>query len=267
MIKRYMQNTYIQNLATRITSIVLTVFLTLFALSPAHAYGPEIIYDGNNFNVEAAIADNQNCTAQFVLNCYEDDFTPVDCAFWLYTPDDTVIITGDGGSVPLNAEWSSFSYSIDQTITFDAGDTEGVFTSVNSDWGEDTFVDTITGCGAAVVCGDGVIGNGEDCDDNNTATGDGCDDVCGVENGFTCVGEPSVCTEDELPLTGGLSASVLGPGVIDSLGDLASNFGPIILLIIGFAVGLYGVKLVWGILTNFVRSRYYPAYKKRRIRK
>ena len=45
----------------------------------------------------------------------------------------------------------------------------------------------------ATVCGDGVIGGAEQCDDGNTAGGDGCSATCGLVAGFTCVGEPSKC--------------------------------------------------------------------------
>jgi cysteine-rich repeat protein len=44
------------------------------------------------------------------------------------------------------------------------------------------------------TCGNGTIEFGESCDDHNTATGDGCDDTCHVETGYTCTGAPSVCT-------------------------------------------------------------------------
>jgi cysteine-rich repeat protein len=45
----------------------------------------------------------------------------------------------------------------------------------------------------AVVCGDGMIGDGEACDDAATEPGDGCDTTCQIEPGYTCSGEPSVC--------------------------------------------------------------------------
>ncbi|MEQ8273996.1 MAG: DUF4215 domain-containing protein [Deltaproteobacteria bacterium] len=47
-----------------------------------------------------------------------------------------------------------------------------------------------------VTCGNGVIDVGELCDDANTANGDGCSNVCVVEPGWICVGEPSQCTMD-----------------------------------------------------------------------
>jgi cysteine-rich repeat protein len=43
------------------------------------------------------------------------------------------------------------------------------------------------------VCGDGEIDGQEECDDGDTVPGDGCSDVCSVEPGWACQGEPSVC--------------------------------------------------------------------------
>ena len=47
----------------------------------------------------------------------------------------------------------------------------------------------------AAVCGDGTIADDEVCDDADTEAGDGCDATCQIEAGFTCTGEPSVCTQ------------------------------------------------------------------------
>jgi len=44
------------------------------------------------------------------------------------------------------------------------------------------------------VCGNGVVTPDEQCDDDNTNNGDGCSSTCTIEKGYTCVGEPSVCT-------------------------------------------------------------------------
>lgn len=43
------------------------------------------------------------------------------------------------------------------------------------------------GCEDKIVCGDGVLqALGEECDDKNTAAGDGCSDKCTVEAGYSC---------------------------------------------------------------------------------
>jgi len=64
-------------------------------------------------------------------------------------------------------------------------------------------------------CGNGVIDGWEGCDDGNWTSGDGCADGCQVESGWTCVGEPSVCTEDPVavPSMSAMGATVLGVAV------------------------------------------------------
>lgn len=44
------------------------------------------------------------------------------------------------------------------------------------------------------VCGNGIIEDGEECDDGNTRSGDGCSVDCQIERGWSCAGEPSRCT-------------------------------------------------------------------------
>lgn len=55
-----------------------------------------------------------------------------------------------------------------------------------------------------IVCGDGVVGSGEECDDGATAAGDGCSATCTIESGFVCTGAPSTCR-----------ATVCGDGMIE----------------------------------------------------
>ena len=44
------------------------------------------------------------------------------------------------------------------------------------------------------VCGNGSVEAGEACDDGNTTSGDGCSYICSIETGWTCSGDPSVCS-------------------------------------------------------------------------
>lgn len=44
------------------------------------------------------------------------------------------------------------------------------------------------------TCGDGVIADEEECDDENSRNGDGCTGECLIETGWSCTGEPSDCS-------------------------------------------------------------------------
>jgi cysteine-rich repeat protein len=45
------------------------------------------------------------------------------------------------------------------------------------------------------ACNDGIVGFGEECDDANSDDGDGCSSVCTIEAGYSCSGEPSICSQ------------------------------------------------------------------------
>jgi len=85
-----------------------------------------------------------------------------------------------------------------------------VATQVQCDVG--TYQGDGTNCdtpGICAACGDGLIEQGEECDDGNTAAGDGCDGKCTVEQCWVCTAEtaptttlpvlpgPSICTHDD----------------------------------------------------------------------
>lgn len=69
------------------------------------------------------------------------------------------------------------------------------------------------------VCGDGLLDVGEECDDGNTAPGDGCDEQCKSEGGEDCgdgecdkeAGECQTCQED--------CGNCCGDGVCDDFED------------------------------------------------
>ena len=42
-------------------------------------------------------------------------------------------------------------------------------------------------------CSNGVLDNGEVCDDENANDGDGCSSACQIETGYGCMGTPSTC--------------------------------------------------------------------------
>jgi cysteine-rich repeat protein len=49
-------------------------------------------------------------------------------------------------------------------------------------------------CISSSVCGDSILAPDEACDDGNLLDADGCDSGCHVDPGWSCEGEPSVCT-------------------------------------------------------------------------
>ncbi len=80
----------------------------------------------------------------------------------------------------------------------------------------------------ALTCGNGAIdalpGNRvEGCDDGNTVAGDGCNATCGVEPGWTCVGQPSTCFRDTdgdgIPNTLDNCPTIANPNQLDSNGS------------------------------------------------
>jgi cysteine-rich repeat protein len=69
--------------------------------------------------------------------------------------------------------------------------------------GPASIYDNATGCNSVGevkaicgnICGNGIIGSLEGCDDGNSANGDGCSATCTLEPYWKCAGEPSVCIE------------------------------------------------------------------------
>ncbi|MBI5504059.1 MAG: DUF3494 domain-containing protein, partial [Deltaproteobacteria bacterium] len=103
--------------------------------------------------------------------------------------------------------------------------TSSGFCEIGTYQGDGTSCDTPGICAA---CGNGLIEQGEVCDDGNTAAGDGCDGKCTVEQCWACVAEPpptttlgptlpgpSICTPDD-----GASCT---DGDICTIGDTCSG--------------------------------------------
>src|SRR5699024_11837435 len=49
--------------------------------------------------------------------------------------------------------------------------------------------------GSDPVCGNGIVEDGEACDDGNTTSGDGCSSSCELEDGWDCPIEGEPCIE------------------------------------------------------------------------
>jgi len=52
-----------------------------------------------------------------------------------------------------------------------------------------------------------------------------------------------------------MTPALLAAGLASSLSDFATEYGPVVITIVGIAVGLYGLKVVWGLATSFIRAR------------
>ena len=71
------------------------------------------------------------------------------------------------------------------------------------------------------ICGNGIIESGESCDDGNMVNGDGCNNTCTVQSGWSCTGNPSVCSNtlgvDEISSQGVFNLIVAPNPVVDKL--------------------------------------------------
>ena len=144
------------------------------------------------------------------FNFYPDGFSGMDIPFQLGYPnngfllDQTPFTWGPMVSTSSNtytqtgtADYTGYGAGVVVTVTIDV-----VVTQVRS-CGHGIChyfpVHTLTGGTGVVtlmppICGDGIIESGEQCDDGNTTSGDGCSSQCQIESCFTCVGQPSICT-------------------------------------------------------------------------
>lgn len=72
---------------------------------------------------------------------------------------------------------------------------------------------------------DGTIDLGEECDDNNLTSGDGCSAACRIEPCHTCTGAPSICTTLPLGTACGSSSDTecTNPDTCNATGTCLSN--------------------------------------------
>ena len=133
------------------------------------------------------------------------------------------------GNVPFQGTGAGFIPDGDpasRTNPADPDTDDGGATDGDEDTNHDGKVDpgerdpNVAADDVPVTCGDGRLDPGETCDDGNTLIGDGCNSACGVENGFNCVDEPSVCTEvatNPNPIgCEGIGADTDGDGIDDA---------------------------------------------------
>lgn len=111
---------------------------------------------------------------------------------------DLFVLDGGDGSAPCGSAGtcvdSSTGTGATETVDFFA-DTGDLYYVVYDRFGSTltTSEFTLEVTCTPVVCGDGVVGTGEECDDGGTDPSDGCSATCEVESGFRCTGAPSTC--------------------------------------------------------------------------
>ena len=100
--------------------------------------------------------------------------------------DTTRVAAGDSVTFSLRATadisaTGPFSTEVSTQVSVDVNDTD---TSNNSATDENTL---------SPQCGDPFVTPDEECDDGNSASGDGCSAECTIEEGWSCSSSPSVC--------------------------------------------------------------------------
>jgi cysteine-rich repeat protein len=120
----------------------------------------------------------------------------------------------------------SANYTLINGITVTSPDVCGNGNSVPPELCDDGNTADCDGCKGDCtryddVCGDGIIECGEECDDANTNNNDGCDSSCVIENGWSCSGQPSVCTVDNPTLSSSCGIDIAL--IIDNSGSISSS--------------------------------------------
>ncbi len=138
--------------------------------------------------IECAVG-SQTCVAGQWGKCVVDKFAPMPAPppGSGYSPLSLQMNAGPCTNDPCDPACQQYS---DTGDGFDAG--PGL---TNADGGVELTPGGCKGGGCAMVaCGDGVVSLGEQCDDGNTTSGDGCSSTCQLEPNFTCPTPGSPCT-------------------------------------------------------------------------
>jgi len=95
-----------------------------------------------------------------------------------------------------------------------------------------------------IVCGDGVIDEGEGCDDGDVEPLDGCSDVCAVESGYSCEGQPSICME---------SVATLDDVVAGASTELPNSILQILYTALPYVIGFVALFIVLRVILRLIR--------------
>ena len=116
------------------------------------------------------------------------------------TPTNTPTITPAPTNTPTQTPTAAATQTPTQTPTRTPTATNtptATFTPTNTATKTPTQTPTATATPvstAPATCGNGVLNPGEQCDDGNAVSGDGCSATCQIETGWACTGQPSGCS-------------------------------------------------------------------------
>lgn len=92
---------------------------------------------------------------------------------------------------PIDILGNPFDCSLVAAGTLAGAALSSITTALEQPLSGDTL--TATRLAFSPPCGDGLVQDGETCDDGNSVAGDGCSFSCEVEECYSCSGQPSVC--------------------------------------------------------------------------
>ena len=133
--------------------------------------------------------------------------------------DDGNTVDGDGCSAAceIESDWACERASHPEAYSIVNEDLVEMVFQISVDEGGSELLAT-SQC-HPIVCGDGILDEGEACDDGNQAAGDGCSSACALETGFACPIAGAAC----VPIVCG-DGVIEGPGACED-GNTADGDG------------------------------------------
>jgi cysteine-rich repeat protein len=180
-----------------------------------------ILTEIRSLNPEAVVLTmDYQCIANAGIDCVvgsTDGYSP-----FFYGLNATIHSVAAAGGVPVAAVFAAFDGPEGTTNPFGSGylGPDGVHPNAA---GYSVIAGAFHLLGPT-HCGDGQLQPGEGCDDQNRTSGDGCSATCTVEPGWTCSGQPSVCTVETNPCVPATGAKLSVTKVIPPPGDDGLNF-------------------------------------------
>ena len=144
-----------------------------------------------------------------------DGFCLLDCGGVQTCGDSVTVGTEQCDDGVDNGSGDGFCVS-DCSATQDCGDGTAAGTELCDDGPSNGSGDgfCLSDCSTTQRCGDSAVNGTEECDDGAAAAGDGCSDLCAIEDNWSCdTAEPSVCVEADRDMDGISDADEVAAGL------------------------------------------------------